>query len=258
MHMQKLFKTEEEYKRLKKEGRLIILNAALDSTCYFLTPNCNKCTYAVYVASSKKCMYNLKTEMCYLSESIPDFDDASSLGRPEKWEVRDTIITIYYNKLFSGKFGRSIFTNKEKAEEVANMLNIGGKFVDNIKDSDFININYMKLAEEGRIVVLPCCINDSFYTIEPDCKVCKYKNNEGFQGCNYEYKKGVSPYTCDYYNSIQKCRIYNQRTQKSFYFTPTKFEIRKICMLTESVYDLYRNSPHSDNHEAISSFLKQG
>ena len=241
--MQNHFITEEEYKKLKNNGRLIILDAALDSTCFFLAPNCNKCTHSVYVVGSKKCMYNLKTEMCYLSEGISDYDDASSLGRPEKWEVTDTIITIYYNKLFSGKFGRSIFTSEEKAMEMVDKFNSDCN--EEVAIEDFANglsyDDYIKLEEQNRIIILPCKVGEKYYVAEPDCSGCEYIN-DGYKGCGWVPRKGESPYTCNYNNEIGKCYVFNQSNGNKFYIKPVDYEIKEIYLMSESQYDLDRKS----------------
>lgn len=257
--MQNNLRTVEEYEILKNEGRLIVLDAELDSICYFLSPDCNKCTHAVYKDCSKKCMYNLKTEMCYEHEDWPCFNDSESLGQPEYWQLNETVLSIYCNKLYRGKFGRTIFTNKEEAANIMNILNSGQKIYNIVSDKPLSQseISYRKLAEERKLVILPCRKNDMFYTIEAECKSCKYKNHGEFQGCNYQHKKGMSPYTCNYCNEIQKCYILNQKTLKSFYFKPKEYKFQEVCLLTESEYDLFRNTPHSDKPEMLLEIIEK-
>ena len=207
--MQNHFITEEEYKKLKNNGRLIILDAALDSTCFFLAPNCNKCTHSVYVVGSKKCMYNLKTEMCYLS----------------------------------GKFGRSIFTSKEKAMEMVDKFNSDCN--EEVAIEDFANglsyDDYIKLEEQNRIIILPCKVGEKYYVAEPDCSGCEYIN-DGYKGCGWVPRKGESPYTCNYNNEIGKCYVFNQSNGNKFYIKPVDYEIKEIYLMSESQYDLDRKS----------------
>jgi hypothetical protein len=255
-----MFITEDEFEKIKRDGRLIVLNAALDSQCYFLTPNCNKCTHAVYVAGSKKCMYNLKTEMCYLSKSVFNFADAKSLGKPGYWQVNDMNLSIYYNKLFRGKFGRIIFTDKEKATEMVsefNSLKHGKTAVEDFEDILSYD-DYVKLEKQNRIAILPCKVGEKYYVAEPDCSECKYKN-DGYRGCGYIPKQGESPYTCNYNNEMGKCYVFNQSNGNTFYIKPANFEIKEIYLMSESQYDLDRKSFHGvwTNRNKLAEVLKK-
>jgi hypothetical protein len=261
--MKDYIKNEQEYELLKKEGRLVILDAALDSTCYFLGPDCNKCTHAVYVAGSKKCMYNLKTEMCYSSESIPDFDDAKSLGKPEYWEVNELILTIYYNKLFRGKFGRSIFTEIETALEMADKFSTleNDCAVSEDIENGLSYDKYIRLKAQNRIVILPCKVGDKYYVAEPDCTKCKFKN-DGYKGCGYMLKKGVSPYACSYNNEFDVCRVFNQSSGDIIYIEPEKYDVKDIIFMKYGLlaYDSHRKSPYgvwTDKNKLIDILEKE-
>ncbi len=242
-----MFLTEDKFNKLKKDGRLIVLSAALDSQCFFLSPNCNKCTRAVYKSGSKKCMYNLKTEMCYKRDSVLEFDVAEPLERPEYWQVNDMNLSIYYNKLFRGKFGRIIFTEKEKAMKMASMFNSLDD--DGAAIEGFENIpsydDYVKLERQNRIVILPCKVGEKYYVAKPDCSECKYKN-DGYKGCGYILKKGESPYSCTYETELDACRVFNQSSGDIIYIEPERYSIEEIHFTEYGLlsYDVDRRSPY--------------
>lgn len=239
--------TEDKFEKIKADGRFIVLEAALDSICYFLSPNCNKCTHAVYKSGSKKCMYNLKTEMCYKCNSVLEFDVAEPLERPEYWQVNDMNLSIYYNKLFKGKFGRIVFTDKEKAMEMANKFNSLEN--DGAAIEGFENIlsydDYVKLEMQNRIVILPCKVGEKYYVAEPDCTECEYKN-EGYKGCGYIPKKGKSPYSCTYDNELDICHVFNQSNGDNIYIEPKKYDVEEnyLSMYGLIQYDAHRKSPY--------------
>ncbi len=239
--------TIDEFEKIKTDGRLIVMNAALDSTCYFLTPDCNKCTRAVYKSGSKKCMYNLKKERCYIRENTLIFEDGKSLGRPEYWQVNEMTLTIYYNKLFSGKFGRIIFTEKEKAMKMASKFN--SLVNDGVAIGDFENIpsynDYVKLERQNRIVILPCKVGEKYYVAKPDCSECKYKN-DGYKGCGYIPKKGESPYSCTYETELDACRVFNQSCGDIIYIEPERYSIEEIHFTEYGLlsYDIDRRSSY--------------
>lgn len=255
-----MFLTEDEFEKIKNDERLIILGAALDSQCFFLTPNCNKCTHAVYKSGSK-CMYNLKTEMCYKHEGCPDFNDDKLLGRPEYWQVNETILSIYYNKLYS-EFGRSIFANKEKALEMASKFNSFDNNEDGIENfGDVLSYDdYIKLEMLNRIVILPCKIGEKYYVLEPDCTKCKYKNN-GYKGCGYIPKKGESPYSCTYDNELDICHVFDQSNGNNIYIEPERYGVEEIYLSMYGFiqYDTHRKSPYgvwTDRNKLIDMLKK--
>lgn len=259
-----LYRTKEntKFKKLNEEERLIILEAKLDSECYILGPDCSKCTHALYENGSKNCMYNLKTEECYKHGKIPRPYSDESLGPPEKWEIQSIILTIYYNNLYRGKLGRTLFTNKKEAINMMDMLNSGNiqiGFVNTKTKDSYINVNYKKLEEQGLLVKLPCKISENFYVIEAKCTNCEYKKDV-YRDCRYNTNPEKSLYTCNYYNEIGMCYIFNLCNGEIFNIIPKEYYIKEICMLNENIYDLYRNTVNqgiSSNKEKLVGKLRE-
>lgn len=241
--VKKHIKTKEEYEKLMKDERIIVLDAALDSQCYFLSPDCSKCTHSVYVKGSKQCIYSLETEKCYISDGKIDFNDSKSLGRPERWKVEEMKLSIRYNKLFKGKFGRSIFTDNTKAMMMASKFDSLYYDEEVIEDSVGIQSydDYIKLEALNRIVMLPCKIGEKYYVLEPDCTECRYKN-DGYKGCGYIHKEGESPYFCAYYNEFNLCRVVNQENAETIYIEPENYGIKENYLMSASQFDLDRKS----------------
>lgn len=242
-----MFLTIDEFEKIKTDERFIVLSAPLDSICYFLTPDCNKCTHSIYKSGSKKCMYDLRIEKCYACDSVLEFDGVKTLGRPEYWEVNELELTIYYNKLFKGKFGRIIFTDIEKAMEMTCKVNSPRNGKDVIED--FVETlsydDYVKLETQNRIVILPCKAGEKYYVLEPDCTNCKYKN-DGYKSCGYMPKKGESAYSCTYNNELDICRVFNQSSCDIIYIEPERYTVEEIYLSMYGFfqYDAHRKSPY--------------
>ena len=228
--------TIDEFKKVKSDGRVIALSAPLDSTCYFLTPNCNECTHQAH--ESKKCLYNLHTEKCYVCDSLLKLqtDADESLGRPEFWQVSEMNLDIHYDRIYRGKFGRSIFTDRKNAVEMADRFRFcEGEpkdfdytyYIDNLTYDD-----YIKLEKKERVVILPCKPGEKFYIVDPDCTGCKYKN-DGYKGCGFIPKEGESPYTCNYNHEIDMCYVFDQSKGNTFYVQP---EAYFLCLILLTIY----------------------